>query len=129
MCFAAITLPKIAITIVVIQNVKCSRVCATHLYYSILNQSVIIIKNILEGGAFNDQGFCLIAIWSCCIFPLDVLTKATLEGSSATQTIKSGDVDVDVVQILSISSKGALGWWFVLFCPVLFCVIVFRVCL
>ena len=103
MCFAAITLPKIAITIVVIQNVKCSRVCATHLYYSILNQSVIIIKNILEGGAFNDQGFCLIAFWSCCIFPLDVLTKAILKGSSATQTIKSRDVDV--VQILSISQK------------------------
>ena len=83
MCFAAVTLPKIAVTIVVIRNVKCSRVCATHLYYSILNQSVIIIKNILEGGAFNDQGFCLIAFWSCCIFPLDVLTKAILEGSSA----------------------------------------------
>jgi hypothetical protein len=112
MCFAAVTLPKIAVTIVVIRNVKCSRVCATHLYYSILNQSVIIIKNILEGGVFNDQGFCLIAFWNCCIFPLDVLTKAILEGSSATQTIKSGDVDV--VQILSISSKDALGWCFVL---------------
>jgi hypothetical protein len=55
---------------------------------------------------------------------LDVLTKATLEGSSATQTIKSGDVDV--VQILSISSKDALGWWFVLLVPVLFCVIVLE---
>jgi hypothetical protein len=51
MCFAdAVTLPKIAVTIVVIRNVKCSRACATHLYYSIPNQSVIINKEHFGGG-------------------------------------------------------------------------------
>ena len=71
--------------------------CATHLYYPILNQSAVIIKNILEGAAINDPGLSDCFCKSCCIIPLDFLTKAVLEGSHATQTIKYYII-FDVVQ-------------------------------
>jgi hypothetical protein len=65
---------------------------------------------------------------------LDVLAKAYIGGVkyNSNHQIES---DIDVVKILSISSKDALGWWFVLhFVPCCFvivvCVVVaFRVCL
>jgi hypothetical protein len=101
---------------------------------SILNHSVIINEERFGGGHIQWPRICLIAFLRsccCCTIPLDVLTNAYIGGvkCNSNHQIES---HIDVMQILSISSKDALGWCFCLhFVPCCFvvvvCVVAFRV--